>query len=96
MTISGYTAFKISSYRPQCSIYIFSERESTLATLNLVWGVRCYYYDKFTTTDDTVDDVVNILKFQNRIKKGDVIINTGTMPLHSKGRTNMLKVTVVE
>jgi pyruvate kinase len=96
MTISGYTAFKISSYRPQCAIYIFSERESTLATLNLVWGVRCYYYDKFTTTDDTVTDVVKILKNQKRVKKGDVIINTGTMPLHSKGRTNMLKVTVVE
>ena len=96
MTISGYTAFKISSYRPPASIYIFSERHSILATLNLVWGVRCYYYDKFTTTDETITDVVEILKRQNRIQPGDIVINTGTMPLHSKGRTNMLKVTKVE
>ena len=46
MTISGYTAFKISSFRPNCKIFIFSERHTMLSTLNLVWGVRCYYYDK--------------------------------------------------
>lgn len=96
MTISGYTAFKISSYRPKSKIYIFSERQSILATLNLVWGVRCYYYDKLTTTDETIKDVVEILKVHKQVKPGQVIINTGTMPLKAKGRTNMLKVTVVE
>jgi len=96
MTISGYTAFKISSYRPNCSIYIFSELRSILSTLNLVWGVRCYYYGKFTTSDETFHDVVEILKRQERVNVGDVVINTGTMPLHYRGTTNMLKVTVVE
>ena len=48
MTSSGYTAFKLSSYRPDCKIYIFSDRMHMLSTLNLVWGVRCFYYDKFT------------------------------------------------
>jgi pyruvate kinase len=96
MTISGYTAFKISSYRPNASIYIFSEKHSILSTLNLVWGVRCYYYGKFTTSDETFKDVNEILKMQNRVLPGDVVINTGTMPLEHKGRTNMLKVSVVE
>lgn len=96
MTISGYTAFKISSYRPNSKIYIFSERQSILATLNLVWGVRCYYYDKLTTTDETIDDVARILKNHKQVKPGQFIINTGTMPLMAKGRTNMLKVTKVE
>jgi pyruvate kinase len=96
MTISGYTAFKISSYRPNCKIYIFSERHTMLSTLNLVWGVRCYYYDKFTTTDDTVNDVVEILSKDKVVRKGDRIVNTGTMPLQEKGRTNMMKVTIVQ
>lgn len=96
MTISGYTAFKISSYRPDCKIYIFSERRLMLSTLNLVWGVRCYYYDKFTTTDDTITDVIEILKNRNRVKKGDYVVNTGTMPLQDRGMTNMMKVTVIE
>ncbi len=96
MTRSGYTAFKISSTRPQNEIYIFSDRMYMLATLNLVWGVRCFYYDKFTTTDETIEDVTSILIQEDLLQEGDVVVNTGTMPLHKRGRTNMLKVTVIE
>ncbi len=96
MTSSGYTAFKLSSYRPKAEIYIFSDQMHMLATLNLVWGVRCYYYDRFTTTDETISDVVDILKNAEKVEAGEVIVNTGSMPLHRRHRTNMLKVTVVE
>ena len=96
MTSSGYTAFKVSSYRPNAKIYIFSDRQHMLSTLNLVWGVHCFYYDKFTTTDETIHDVTVILKSERVVKEGDVIVNTGSMPLHRRHRTNMLKVTVIE
>lgn len=96
MTVSGYTAFKISSYRPNNKIYIFSEEPNILATLNLVWGVRCYFYNKYTTTDETIEDVVKILKEKGRINVGDYIVNTGSMPILKKLRTNMLKITKVE
>jgi len=96
MTISGYTAFKISSYRPNNKIFIFSEERNILSTLNLVWGVRCYYYNKYTTTDETIEDVVEILKQNKRVKVGDMIVNTGSMPIHKKQRTNMMKITRVE
>ncbi|NRB64491.1 MAG: pyruvate kinase, partial [Saprospiraceae bacterium] len=98
MTSSGYTAFKVSSYRPQVGIgiFIFSDRMHMLATLNLCWGVRCFYYDRFTTTDQTFDDVVGILKSADQIKTGDVLVHTGSMPIEKRHRTNMLKVNVVE
>lgn len=96
MTSSGYTAFKLSSFRPNSKIFIFSDRMHMLATLNLVWGVRCYYYDRFTTTDDTISDVSEILKGAKKVEPGDVIVNTGSMPLHRRHRTNMVKITVVE
>jgi pyruvate kinase len=96
MTVSGYTAFKISSYRPDLTIFIFSDHADILAMLNLVWGVKAFYYDKFTTTDETIHDVIEILKKENLLKRGDVVVNTGSMPLHQRSRTNMLKVTVVE
>ncbi len=95
LTISGYTAFKISSYRPNSKIFIFSAKEKILNTLNLVWGVKTFFYDKFTTTDETIEDLSNILKENRTVKEGDVLVNTGTMPLREKGRTNMLKVTHV-
>lgn len=96
MTSSGYTAFKVSSYRPKSKVFIFSDQQHMLSILSLVWGVKCFYYDKFTTTDGTIEDVTEILKRAGEVIKGDVIINTGSMPLHKRYRTNMLKVTVVE
>lgn len=38
MTHSGYTGIKISSYRPNCDIFIFTHNHPVLRTLNLVWG----------------------------------------------------------
>ena len=96
MTSSGYTAFKVSSCRPNCKICIFSDQPDKLNTLNLVWGVRCFYYDSFTSTDGTIEDVTKILKIEEQLEKGDIIINTGSMPLHRRFRTNMLKITEVE
>ena len=69
MTSSGYTAFKVSSFRPKMDIYIFSDRMHMLATLNLVWGVRCFYYDRFTTTDETIQDVTAILKAAGKVQR---------------------------
>ena len=96
MTSSGYTAFKVSSYRPKKKIFIFSDQMHMLSTLNLVWGVRCFYYDRFTSTDETIDDVAQILKKAGKISEGDILVNTGTMPLERRHRTNMLKITMVD
>lgn len=96
MTSSGYTAFKVSSFRPDCEIFMFSEQSHMLSTLNLAWGVKCFYYDKFTTTDETISDVNEILKNAGELEEGDVVVNTGSMPLQRRHRTNMLKITVVE
>ncbi|MDF1694935.1 MAG: pyruvate kinase [Saprospiraceae bacterium] len=96
LTVSGYTAFKMSSYRPKCKIFIFSDQEHILSTLNLVWGVKCYPYNKFTTTDETIHDISQILKENGDVYSGDVIVNTGAMPIKKRFRTNMMKITVVD
>ncbi len=96
MTISGYTAFKVSSFRPNTRIFIFSNNPSMLSTMNLLWGVQCFYYDKFSGTDETIEDCTDILKDSGFVKKGDIIINTASMPLEKRFTTNMLKVTEVD
>jgi len=96
MTSSGYTAFEISSYRPRAGTFIFTANKHLLNALSLVWGVRTFYYDQAESTDTTISDVNNILKTENLIQTGDVVINTGAMPIFKLGKTNMLKVTVVE
>jgi pyruvate kinase len=96
MTVSGYTAFEISSHRPKALTYIFTSNRSLLNSLSLVWGVQGFYYDKFESTDETIVDVNNLLKEYKLVKKGDVIINTAAIPMEAKGKTNMLKVTVID
>jgi pyruvate kinase len=96
MTTSGYTAFEISSHRPQASTYIFTSNKQLLNALSLVWGVRSFYYDQLESTDQTISDVNNILKSEDLIKSGDVVINTAAVPIIKQGKTNMLKVSVIE
>jgi pyruvate kinase len=96
MTTSGYTAFEISSYRPKAGTFIFTANKHLLTALSLVWGVRTFFYDKVESTDNTITDVNNILKSESLIQSGDVVINTGAIPIHKHGKTNMLKVTVIE
>jgi pyruvate kinase len=96
MTLSGYTAFEISSHRPKAHTYIFTSNKSLLNSLSLLWGVQGFYYDKFESTDETIQDVNNLLKAKKLVKSGDVIINTAAIPMERKGKTNMLKVTVID
>ncbi len=96
MTQSGYTAFEISSYRPQARTFIFTSNKSLLNTLNLVWGVKGFYYDRMESTDDSINDVNAILKKENMVALGDVVINTSSMPIFKKGKTNMIRVSIIE
>lgn len=96
MTFSGYTGFLLSSYRPKANIYIFTENRDLLNSLSLCWGVRAFFYDKFVGTDTSIRDVIRILRDNNLLKKNDLVVNIGSMPLANRGRANMVKVTKVE
>ena len=96
ITVSGYTAFRVSSYRPRTKIYIFTSVRPMIGTMNLIWGVKAFYYDKFSSTDETIEDLIEILKEKKLLKVGDSVVNTASMPLHKRFRTNTLKITIVE
>ncbi len=96
MTHSGYTAFKISSYRPKAGTYAFTGNHSLLNTLSLVWGVKGFYYDKFVSTDHTVADIKYLLKKFGYVKKKDLVINLASMPIAEKGQSNMLRLSYVD
>lgn len=96
MTQSGYTGFRLAMNRPKANVFIFTRNKKLLRQMNLVWGIRGFYYDKEEAIDDTFLHTEEILVKSGHLSKGDVIINTGAMPLHWKSKTNMLKINVVE
>lgn len=93
MTFSGYTAYKLSAFRPKAMIYIFTGNKRLLTTLSLVWGVRSFYYNGFESTDQSIQDVNYFLLEYGYVDKGDIIINTASMPIQERARTNAIKVT---
>jgi pyruvate kinase len=96
MTHSGYTAYKISSQRPKSAIFVFSSNKKLLSTLSLVWGVSTFYYDKTISTDHTIADIMHLLKNDDYVESGDLIVNTASIPLGENGKTNMLKLSYIE
>jgi len=96
MTQTGYTAFVLSSYRPKSPLYIFSKEKSLINQLSLSWGVRAFHYTEEEGIDDIIEDQHAILKGRAFIKKGDVVVNTGSLPIAEHLATNMLKITKIE
>lgn len=96
LTNSGYTAFQISAWRPSAHILVFTSNRRILTQLNLLWGVKAFYYDKFVSTDQTIEDVNQIACKQGFLNVGDMLVSLAAMPIKEKGMVNTLRVTEIE
>lgn len=96
LTNSGYTAFQISAWRPSAHILVFTSNKRILTQLNLLWGVKAFYYDRFVSTDETIDDVNQIACKKGFLDVGDMLISLAAMPIKDKGMVNTLRVTEIE
>ncbi len=96
LTNSGYTAFQISAWRPSAHILVFTSNKRILTQLNLLWGVKAFYYDKYVSTDETIEDVNTIACKKGFLDVGDMLISLAAMPIKNKGMVNTLRVTEIE
>ncbi|MBT8318845.1 MAG: pyruvate kinase [Gramella sp.] len=95
LTNSGYTAFQISAWRPEAHILVFTSNRRILNQLSLLWGVKAFFYDKFVSTDETIDDINDIAKRDKFVEAGDFAINLAAMPITEKGMVNTLRVSEI-
>jgi len=96
LTNSGYTAFQISAWRPSAHILVFTSNRRILTQLSLLWGVTAFYYDKYVSTDETIEDVNAIACKKGFLEEGDMLISLAAMPIQDKGMVNTLRVTEIE
>lgn len=96
LTNSGYTAFQISAWRPSAHILVFTSNKRILNQLSLLWGVQAFYYDRYVSTDETIEDVNKIACKGGFLDVGDMMISLAAMPIKEKGMVNTLRVTEVE
>ena len=95
LTNSGYTAFQISAWRPKAHVLVFTSNKIILSQLNLLWGVKAFYYDKFESTDTTVEQVNAIAEKNGWVKKGEMLVNLAAMPINEKGMVNTLRISQI-
>lgn len=96
LTNSGYSAFKLSSQRPNTRLFIFTNRPHLVETLSLVWGVDAFYLEPKGSTSKTIEAMKKILSKCSALKPGDVIINLASGPVYEFGKTNMLRLGKME
>ncbi len=95
MTHSGFNAFKIASHRPDAQICVFTSNRKILNTLSLLWGTNGYFYDNAIGTDETINEVHDMLKEEGVLNNGDYVVNVASMPILEQGMTNMIKLSVI-
>lgn len=95
-TRSGHTARMVAKYRPQTPILAPTPDLKVAARLALAWGVEPLLVPQFDTTDEMIAQAVNAAKGRGFVHPGDVVVITAGVPIGGAGRTNMLKVHVVE
>jgi pyruvate kinase len=95
MTQSGYTGFMLSSFRPRSPLYVFTKTQTLVNQLSLSWGVQAFYYDKEESLDEIIADQISFLRGKKLLKEGDIVVNTGSTPIHEHLPTNTLKITKV-
>lgn len=95
LTHSGYTAYRISSHRPRANIFTFTMNKELLTKMSMVWGVRAYYFANCNVINEYIDYTLGFLLSQNLIKKGDLVVHVGSIPIMKRGKTNMIKLSKV-
>jgi pyruvate kinase len=96
LTNSGYTAFQISAWRPNSNILVFSSNKRIITQLNLLWGVQAFYYDKYVSTDETIEDINRMVAEKGFAQSGDMVINLAAMPIIEKGMVNTLRISEIK
>ena len=96
LTHSGYTGFQVSSWRPHSNILVFTSNKRILCRLNLLWGVKAFYYNRSVSTDKTIEEINEIVNKRGFAKKGDMVINLASMPVKESGMVNTLKISEIK
>lgn len=91
-TMSGYTARKISRFRPTCPIIALTPNEETAKSLAIYYGIYPVLMDETKSFDAMLNLAKNITKKMINHDSGDKIIVTGGYPFKEVKHTNFMKI----
>ncbi len=83
-TRSGHLAKRLSSLRPQCPIYAFTDQPALFHRLMILWGVEPFYIEFFEDPEDTIQSAFTYLVRRGWTKEGDTLIVITNALAHEK------------
>ena len=92
MTQSGFTARKVSAFRPPVPILAVTTVPLTYRQLALVWGTVPVLVDRVPGYDAMLEVVRDLILKSGHAKPGDRIVVTAGVPWGVSGSTNLIKV----
>jgi pyruvate kinase len=94
-THSGYSAARISSYRPEAPIFTFTTSADQISRMSFIWGIRAFLFEEHSNIETAITNSVEILMKHNLVNKGDTVIHVGSIPYDLKGPANMIRLSGV-
>ena len=93
-TESGFTAKKMSRYRPECPIIAATPYEKTTKKLAINWGVKSVICKHMDTTEGLLN-LAEVIAKENGVNAGETILVTGGTP-GVRGTTSYLQLITVK
>lgn len=91
-TMTGYTAKKMSRFRPTCPVIAVSPNEATVKSLTLNFGIYPILIDDLNNLDTIIEKSKKIAADVLNLQPGDTIIITGGYPFKKVKHTNFMKI----
>lgn len=73
-TSSGATVRQVSKCRPDSDIYAFSPEPMVVRQMMLLWGVRPMLSERAHSTDELMEDCLDIMRDNNLARSGDILV----------------------
>ncbi|MNP12631.1 Pyruvate kinase [compost metagenome] len=85
VSITGSTASLLSSFRPECPIYVITADEKTCRQMSLEFGVTAILIKDETNFDKILKAGIEKLKADGMLKTGDTVVLSGGFPQEKNG-----------
>ena len=92
VTISGFTANRLSRYKPVCPVIACTISETVACQMNILFDVYPLNIPQEDREEMLFDAAVDAAKKAGYVKQGDSIVLTAGVPLGVAGNTNMTRV----
>lgn len=95
ITMTGYTAAKMSKFRPDVDIVAPTPKHRTYNQLALEWGVQPLYIENNSNLDELIEKCISEADRNGFVDKGDKVVISAGVPVGVAGSTNMIRVEIV-